>query len=276
MTYKRIKPKPALSDLVEYFGIQTSNELSDSVTHVLPTNQHDLLIHFADPFFHHEESAIVTEPFAHLCGQRTRPYKVSASGRTGIVICSFYPWAVYELTGEPMGRFTNATVEAREVFPGIDQVIDKMFCLPNHDAQIELLQTYLISLLKAPNLFVRQTCQLLQTNLAPIGDLANELGLSKRHLDRRFLDAVGLTPKTFSRVNRFQRSLGFRLSKQPAATIAAHCGYHDQAHMNRELKILGGNTAGRILNQTDSTPLLSQFNAPMANASRFYNTLYLQ
>ncbi len=274
MTYQRIRPCSALADRVEYFGIQVSDDLSDAVTQVLPTNQHDLLIHFADPFVHHEDSTADIEPIAHLCGLRTQPYTVSATGKTGIIICSFFPWAVFELTGVPMHNFTDSTIEAREVFPGISKVIDQMFDCLDQEEQVRLLEQYLANLIQQPNRLVRQAALLL-THSNSIAQVSEQLGLSKRQLDRRFKDAVGLTLKNFARVNRFQQTLGYRLTKLPAATIAASCGFHDQAHMNRELKLMGGSTPGKILSQPDSTPLLSHFNAPMRQMSRFYNTLYL-
>lgn len=276
MTYKRINPTPALSDLVEYFGIQVSDELSDAVTRVLPTNQHDLLIHFADPFKHHDADSVTTEPIAHLCGQRTKPYTVSASGQTGIVVCSFFPWAVSELSSVSMSYITDTTVEAQEIFNGIQPVIERILCSESHEAKIKLLEDYLLSLLKKPDLLIRRGTELLRHQNLNIRELSDSLGISKRQLDRRFMAATGLTPKTFARVTRFQQALSFRHHHLSPANIATHCGYYDQAHMNRDIKLMGGKTPKQILNQSDSTPLLSRFNAPNLNVSRFYNTLYLQ
>lgn len=278
MTYQRIKPRPELENLVEFFGVQISHEISPAVTKVLPTNHHDLLIHFADPFVHHLGEHTTIEPTAHLCGLRSEPYEVSASGKTGIIVCSFFPWAVHELTGFPMNSLSNATVEARHVFAGIDQIIQSMFSCHDHFEQVRLLENYLIRLtnLRAPDQFLRRASTLMLNNPSETAlQLAEELGKSKRQLDRRFLEGVGLTPKTFARVIRFQQALEYRLKPLPAATVAVNCGFHDQAHMNRELKQLGGNTPGKLLTQRDSTPLLTQFNAPLPRVSRFYNTLYL-
>lgn len=72
-----------------------------------------------------------------------------------------------------------------------------------------------------------------------IATLAGEIGWSRKHLAAEFTDAVGLGPKTLSRIVRFNRAL--RLSAtQDWAGIAVDCGYADQAHLAREFRQMAG------------------------------------
>ncbi len=74
-----------------------------------------------------------------------------------------------------------------------------------------------------------------------VSALADELGLSARQLQRRFVAAVGLAPKRFVRVLRFARVWQFA-TMQPVETwakLAADHGFSDQAHMVREFRELG-------------------------------------
>ncbi|AZO00208.1 AraC family transcriptional regulator [Mesorhizobium sp. M9A.F.Ca.ET.002.03.1.2] len=76
-----------------------------------------------------------------------------------------------------------------------------------------------------------------------ISSLADRLGWSRKHLLGKFSDAIGVGPKTLSRIVRFNRALG--LSRQDRcdwADIAADCGYADQAHLVREFRDLAGET----------------------------------
>ncbi|MGX5827228.1 helix-turn-helix domain-containing protein [Mesorhizobium sp. 43Arga] len=76
-----------------------------------------------------------------------------------------------------------------------------------------------------------------------IASIAEKLGCSRKHLAGSFSDAIGIGPKTLSRIVRFNRALG--LSRQHTADwagIAADCGYADQAHMVREFRDLAGET----------------------------------
>ena len=74
----------------------------------------------------------------------------------------------------------------------------------------------------------------------PIGALAGELGCSPRHLNRHFRDQVGVTPKLFARILRFQHAIAL-IDREPSwASIAQHAGYYDQAHLVRDFQQFAG------------------------------------
>jgi AraC-like DNA-binding protein len=76
-----------------------------------------------------------------------------------------------------------------------------------------------------------------------IQDLADDIGWSRRHFSEQFRREIGVTPKTGARIFRFEHSC--RLMKKNARSlvqVAFDCGYHDQAHMNREWKSLAACT----------------------------------
>ena len=76
-----------------------------------------------------------------------------------------------------------------------------------------------------------------------IASLADRLGWSRKHLAGRFSNAIGVGPKTLSRIVRFNRALGLsRQGENDWADIAADCGYADQAHLVREFRDLAGQT----------------------------------
>lgn len=68
-----------------------------------------------------------------------------------------------------------------------------------------------------------------------VAELVDDIPLSRRQLERQFLQAVGLTPKQFCRVVRFQRVLA-RLREGPVhrAALAAELGFTDQSHLRRD------------------------------------------
>lgn len=73
-----------------------------------------------------------------------------------------------------------------------------------------------------------------------IGTLVTELGCSRRHLSRRFKEEIGMTPKTYARVLRFERALERVVAGDELGEIAFACGYADQPHFNREFLALAG------------------------------------
>lgn len=64
------------------------------------------------------------------------------------------------------------------------------------------------------------------------------LGVDRRQLVPAFRDRVGLPPKQYQRLLRFQSAVrAMRMSTpEPLAAIAVRCGYADQAHLSRDFK----------------------------------------
>lgn len=77
-----------------------------------------------------------------------------------------------------------------------------------------------------------------------IGSLTAELGCSRRYLIALFNEHVGVPPKLFARILRFERAL--ELAETRAAggwtQIAHSCGYYDQAHMIRDFHQFTGHS----------------------------------
>jgi methylphosphotriester-DNA--protein-cysteine methyltransferase len=73
------------------------------------------------------------------------------------------------------------------------------------------------------------------------------LSLSARQLHRTFEVNVGVGPKSFQRVRRFQRFLQRAEAGATLASAAADAGYSDQAHMSRDVRGLSGLTPSRLI-----------------------------
>lgn len=73
--------------------------------------------------------------------------------------------------------------------------------------------------------------------LASIAGIARALGCSREHLSRSFLEQVGLSPKAYAGVVRFERLVAaLRSSRAPLSEIALAAGFSDQAQMAREVR----------------------------------------
>jgi AraC-like DNA-binding protein len=77
---------------------------------------------------------------------------------------------------------------------------------------------------------------------ADVARVAAEAGYSERRMFELFRAAVGLAPKAYCRVRRFNAALAHLLASPGGgcAAAAAAAGYSDQAHMAREFRELAG------------------------------------
>src|SRR5262249_843306 len=79
---------------------------------------------------------------------------------------------------------------------------------------------------------------------ASIADVTAAIGLSPKRFIERFKTEVGLTPKAFCRVRRFQQALGALNAGADVdwACVALSAGYYDQAHFIHDFRAFSGLT----------------------------------
>ncbi len=81
-----------------------------------------------------------------------------------------------------------------------------------------------------------------------VGEIAARLGWSRKRLVAEFRRCIGMTPKTLARVLRFDRTMQALRSGRGVrwSELALAGGYHDQAHLSREIRELAGATPAEI------------------------------
>jgi AraC-like DNA-binding protein len=80
----------------------------------------------------------------------------------------------------------------------------------------------------------------------PLATLSSAAGLSRFELVRRFHRQVGLTPHAFQTNLRIAHARAMLTAGEPAARVAAECGFADQSHLTRAFKRVVGVTPGRF------------------------------
>jgi AraC-like DNA-binding protein len=106
----------------------------------------------------------------------------------------------------------------------------------------------------------------------PIAAIADDIGCSHRHLVCRFREHIGVTPKLFARLMRFDRTVE-SLDGATAvdwATLALDCGYCDQAHLIREFRAFSGLAPSLYLRRSlvDGTGLMEPAPRPPVGGKR--------
>lgn len=77
----------------------------------------------------------------------------------------------------------------------------------------------------------------------PVTTAAALQGKSLRQFERDFRETVGVSPKLFARIQRFQRARALLAqTARPLADIAVELAYTDQSHMSHEFRRFAGST----------------------------------
>ena len=78
--------------------------------------------------------------------------------------------------------------------------------------------------------------------MARIGDVTDAIALSPKRFIERFKAEVGVTPKRYCRLLRFQRAVAgaHRGGAIDWAGLALSCGYFDQAHFIHDFRASPG------------------------------------
>jgi AraC-like DNA-binding protein len=106
----------------------------------------------------------------------------------------------------------------------------------------ERMLTHRLPTVRGVHPAIARALEQLETTAA-VHDVVKGSGYSHRRFITLFSRAVGLTPKTYGRVVRFQRALSRAgATGQSLIDVAASAGYSDQAHFNREFRLFAGVT----------------------------------
>jgi len=102
---------------------------------------------------------------------------------------------------------------------------------------------------------------------APVGELVRASGYSHRWLTERFRSEVGLAPKAYARLVRFEAAFDelCRVDRVRWADFALDAGYYDQAHLVREFHDLAGATPTEVFHRRapDGLGLLTEEEAAL-------------
>ncbi|MDJ0385324.1 helix-turn-helix domain-containing protein [Streptomyces sp. G-G2] len=195
---------------------------------------------------------------AMVSGPRTVPaIGVHAGAVRGLEV-NMSPLGAYRLFGLPMAYFEDAHVDLVDVLGATWQSLpDRLQQLDAWQERFALLDEVLCARLDGgphPSPEVRGALWRLWTDGGSLSGVAAETGWSARTLRARFREQVGLSPKGVSRVFRMQHALRLMSAGTSLAQVAAVCGYHDQAHLSRDLKAMTGLAPSRFVKLRGGLP----------------------
>lgn len=267
MRYSEIQPKPPLNRFVECFwtldydAVQAPHQEARPPECILPDGCVELILNFGAPFREvKEDGKEEQQPLHFLVGQMTRPMLIAPSGQAQLLGIRFHPGGTVPFLRNPMHEVTNQVVELESLDDGNDikrDLVAGVVDVPSLPQKIAAAETWLIKRLcdcESDSGFVDLAANILRLGgRITLDQLAADAGMSGRHLERRFLRDVGIRPKLFCRILRFQQV--FRALEQDStgwAGVAVDCGYYDQAHLIRDFQQFARQTPTVLLAHTGS------------------------
>lgn len=245
MEYVELEPGPALRGRARFWRLTGSSSIGEpQFEPVLPDGCVELIVHLGDPFAIEREGRRELQSRALFAGPGTAPVRLAPTGRVDVVGVRLEAGAAAGLVDAPMAELTDRIPELDAVAHDFARGLGEELADPGHDERWnDVLERRLGCALarsratRAPALEHVIARVRASGGRTSIDALARETGLSTRQLERRFRQRVGLGPKTFARLARFQRALALvRRSGSSLAAIAARSGYFDQAHMVRDFR----------------------------------------
>jgi AraC-like DNA-binding protein len=241
--YHQLAPPPDLAHVIDAYWVNSCEAAGGRASTVLPDGCIDLVLRAEGAARSLQASALTTEPFSipavegrWFVGARFRP----AMSR---VVLDVLP---AECRGEAIEAFSFdgsfAALARRIASAGTPRE-----ALDSLRAEVELRARANARLEAPPR--VRRALALLRGDRAPSSsELARQLGMTERSLQRELVCWAGLPPKALARIFRMERAAGMiRGGGRALALVALDAGYADQPHMTREFRRLTGRAPGEHL-----------------------------
>lgn len=251
MIYRIHKPGFPLSQFIDFFFYYEGFNSGYTIEKLLPDGAVDLLIDLTESpkklFYDEEGVSYTTLKKSWISGMKTDYILIDASGSNMIGV-HFKPGGCYPFIHFPMVELNDLTIELDLVLGNeANSIREAILHEPCIDKRFSILENYFLQ--KGKNKMENHALvhysvnQLAQSpQMWTIKDLSTKTGITQKHLITLFKKYVGLSPKMFSRINKFQKVI--RLIEQQKkidwSMLAYECGYFDQAHFIKEFQAFSG------------------------------------
>jgi AraC-like DNA-binding protein len=264
--YREFAPRPALAAFVDCLWTLDGHAAADAGPDpVLPDGRPELIVHLGDPFEAMTvDSRAERQSALMFAGQLPSQLLLRPRGHVAVLGVRFHPHGAAAIIAMPQDEIAGGPIRLDEISAPLARALSAVRDFDGADRTIESVQDVLIRRVDATRIDGRVAFAVhaivRASGRISVDALANATGLTRRHLERRFLATVGVSPKRLARLTRFQRALRLletRRSPGGAAT-AADCGYADQAHFIRDFRLLAGCSPGEhMLRQGELTGFFS-------------------
>ena len=226
---------------------------------ILPDGRPELVVHRGDPFRQRlRTGATRAQPRRLIVGQMTGAVALAPGRRVESLGVRFTPAGLSPLCPFPQAQLADRLIAVDDdlAAPLLHEVAAAAAGAPTLDAAIAAVRRALVGAYSAAQPVDARVLDAVTLLASAAGDLpltalGRAVGASPRWLERRFQQAVGVSPKRLARLVRFRRALA-ALDADPAAegaAVALDHGFYDQAHFIAEFRAFAGDAPRRFVDR---------------------------
>jgi AraC-like DNA-binding protein len=249
--YVEVPPPPELADcVVSLWDIRLPALTGPARMRILPNACVDIVLYVSDPSEGEGLATRVAPPHrSYVVGSTLQSFMVRSMGWRHVVGASLRPEGVHPLLGLPAAVIGESVALLDDVIGAEAARIEERVFTGTAIGAMRRLGEVLVERRAAgppPDALAHRAVEIVRASRGRkrIDAIVKDLNLSPRRLERHFLTHVGLSPKVFSRLVRFDRAVR-NLSRRGATSwtdFALAHGYSDQAHFINEFREFAGIT----------------------------------
>jgi AraC-like DNA-binding protein len=251
-------PGPPLASLVRCFWYWEGAPQPHVRERLMPTGEAAIVFNLRDEGMRLYDADDLNRStscgLAALTGPRTGCFAIDTASEDRVIGIQFQPGGTFPFFREPAGEIANQSLPLDCLWSRAGEIREQLLGAPSVDAMFAVLEKALLDRMVRPLefhpaiVFARfHICR--APHVATIAGVVDRIGLSQRRFIELFRDQIGLSPKSFCRVRRFQRVLQTVHRKESVdwVQVALDGGYYDQAHFIHDFQAFAGMTPAAYL-----------------------------
>lgn len=253
MLYLERAPHPALAPFVKMLWYAHDPDAAHCHQRVLPTGRAQVVISLARDYLtdaNHPTDPLLHTAAALFLGPYSRYQMIDAVDFAELVGVVFHPAGTLPFFPHPSNLFSNCETSLEDLWGAASRSLrDNLRELNTPAEKFDLVEAALVARLRCASAasrnrvvdFALKTVEA-SPDTTTIVALTRTIGLSTRRFSQLFGEHVGVSPKLYCRIQRFQKAVAclHRGEDLRWAELALACGYYDQSHFANDFRAFSG------------------------------------
>ncbi|HNA55849.1 MAG TPA: AraC family transcriptional regulator [Anaerolineales bacterium] len=247
-----------IDSLIYFEGMRPQHSLD----RFLPDGNTELIIELSDApqYIHHNDTLEIVQScrYAWVSGVRTHPITIPSGRESTKLVVTFKKGMARAFYPFPMHELTDSVVMADLVFGRrILDFRERLLFTRSPQEMFQLVELFLLNMAgdklyedtKVTSVVYAVSSMFRQPTLLNFKKMGEQIGYSQKHFIELFKGQVGVPPKQYLKIARFQKAIKAIEGNRPVqwSDIAMDSGFYDQAHFINDFKAFSGFTPGEYI-----------------------------